>query len=521
MRGRTALVLALALGGCAKNGEIIEAFTPPPAPDVAYVSPDGGDAADGTEDAPFASLRRALQTNRARIVLLPGTYPEPEIIVARAVRIEGTSEGRAVLDGNVFVSASDVRWSRIDVTGGFGVHLAQDVWVESASVAFGQQEDALSVVRSQVTLRDLYLTCGKETCLQATSATVTAERVRAVGTDVNKRGIRFERSTATLRDIEVQGGAITQLQASLQSDVEIRTATLAGSRGNALAVLQESQLRGEGVRVVDAARTSFLAQRAAIHLADSAFGATPHQTIAIAGGVVQLVRATIDGSADSAVSLTRNSGQIPQVLLTDCLVRLGAGDGVQVAGGALTVRDSRLVGPAERRGEGSAIVVVGQVSTATVTGTRIERPAGFGVLFTSDATGTVSATIASPGLGGVLVEDVAIEGVRLDDLVVRDCVAGSGVSAQASFDVRVRGGEVRGCGEAGYLAGRGARLFLSGVLAQDNAQYGLAAFGRSTVEVDSSTASGGRWAAFAACGDGSRIVAGADVVLRGETVLCP
>ena len=66
----------------------MEIITPPPKLDVAYVSPDGGDAAEGTEEAPFASLARALRTDRSKVVLLPGTFPEPQVVVSRAVRVE-------------------------------------------------------------------------------------------------------------------------------------------------------------------------------------------------------------------------------------------------------------------------------------------------------------------------------------------------------------------------------------------------------------------------------------------------
>ena len=517
-------MLALLIAtSCTRNGGPPRELFPTPARlEVAYVSPEGGDAAEGTEAAPFATLARALGTDRPRVVLLPGTYPEPQVVVSRSVRIEASAGGRAAVDGSVLISASEVTLHGVEVLGGVGVHLAKDVRVQSATIAFGAKEDALSVVSSEVTLRDLVLECGRETCLQVTTSTVDVSGLLAKAGPDTKRAVRVESSRATLRGLEARGGSVTQLHVSLRSELTVAGATLAAGGGTALGVLQDSLLEARDVHVIGARRASLLVQRSRAHVVRSTFEGTPRIGIGVSGGDLYLESSTVAASHDGAINVTRHAGHPGQLRLQGGVVVHGGYDGVVVGGGAVVVEGTRFEGAGEgTQGRGDAILATGEVSRVQVQGATFLRPPGFAVALHQDAVGTVSATVSEPGLGGILVDDVAIDGVHIVGTVVRGCRAGSGVVAMKSPQVVVEGGRVERCAEAGYLAGEGAHLTIRGARAEGNRQYGFAAFGASTVTLERARAEGSRWAAFAACGDGSRVELGPDTTLEGATVLCP
>jgi hypothetical protein len=522
-RGALSLGLAAVLGSaCTRNGGPPRELLPtPPKLEVAYVSPEGGDAAEGTEAAPFATLERALRTDRPRIVLLAGTLPEAQVVVSRSVRIEAKEAGRAALDGHLFISASDVTLHGVHILGGVGVHLARGVRVESATVAFGLKDDAVSVVSSEVALSDLTLRCGPETCLQVTTSTVEVARVSGVADAGSKRVVRVEASRAALRDFVARGSGTTQLQVSLRSRLTVRTATLADAGGTALAALQDSLLDAEDVHVTGAQRAALLVQRARAEVSRSTFEAAPGGLgVGLSGGVLHLSSSTVAPARDGALNLTRHAGQPAQLTLRGGVVRHGPYDGVVVGGGLVVVEGTRFEGGGAGT-EGDGILVTGEGNRVEVRRATFVDTPGFAVALHQDALGTVTATVVSPGLGGVLVEDVAVDAVRLEGLVVRGCRQGSGVVALLSPRVEVVGGRVEGCAEAGYLAGQGSGVSVQGARAVDNAQYGFAAFGGSSMDLGAVRARGSRWAAFAACGDGSRVEVDAASVLEGATVLCP
>lgn len=498
----------------------MEIISPPPKLDVAYVSPDGGDAAEGTEEAPFASLARALRTDRSKVVLLPGTFPEPQVVVSRAVRIEASAPGQAILDGHLFISASEVSVAGVNVTGGVGVHLAHDVVISSATVAYGLKDDAVSVVSSEVRLVDLHLSCGPETCLQVTTSTVDVSNVVARADAGSKRVVRVESSRATVRRLMTFGGDITQLQASLHSSLRVTTATLAGSGGSGLAALQDSLLEADDVHVIAARRAGCLVQRARAQVANSTFDAQTGQGVALSGAHLTLRSSTVTPARDGALQVAGYSGQPSRLELVGGVVQHGEHSGVLVSGGLVHVDGTRFEGA----GEGTdvdAILATGLGNRVEVVRATFLRPPGFAVAVHQDALATVTATVIEPGLGGVLVDDVAVDKVFVTGMVVRGCRQGSGVVALQSPMVEVQGGRVEGCVEAGYLAGEGSGVVVRGARAVGNTQYGFAAFGGSSMSLEAVQASGSRWAAFAACGDGSQVVADAESVLEGATVLCP
>lgn len=515
------LAVCLLLGGCAKNGGPMDFMAPPPPPNVAYVSPDGGDRADGTEDAPFASLKRALATDRPRIVLLPGRYPEPETVVSRAVQIEGSASGKAVLDGHLFIAASQVTIRRLDITNGLALHLVRDVEVHTATITAGAQDDAVSIVSSHAQLRDLWLSCGEETCVQATGATVALSGIEALGRPGTKRIIRIETSSVVLEELYAEGGSTAQLQASTQSSLHVRGATLAHSRGNGLVAVKDSEVLAQNLVVVRPGGFALLVQKSEVTVEDCHFDAGGNLTVGVTGGALQVISSTIAGAPEGALSLSQNSGRSSQVTLRGGVIDHGAYDGALVTGGKLEAYGTRFVGSGEPSENGDAVTAHGDGAELELRGIRIVRPAGFGVIFNADATGTVSGTISEPGRGGILIDDVAVQAVHLKDLVISGCRSGSGITAWNTPDVQITGGSVRNCKEAGYLAGQSSTMTVRGAKAIDNREYGFAAFGGSLVRIEDSEAAGSRWSAFASCGDGSRIEVGDNTTLSGQSVTCP
>jgi len=523
---RTRLV-TLGLGlllstACTRNGGPMEFFAPPPPPEVAYVSPDGGDLADGTEEAPFASLRRALSTTRPRIVLLPGVFPEPEVVVNRPVRIEGSQPGAATLQGHLFITSEQVQIQDLEITDGLAVHLAQDFHVQNATISASRQEDTISLVSSRGRLRDLNVTCGQQTCLQTTTATVRINGLRARPQSNSKRILRVESSSVAIVGLYAQGGDISQLQAGLRSHLSVRSATLAGSLGNGLVAVQDATVKAQDLHIVGPQRFAVLVQHAQLELRHSTIEASHDVAVGVAGGVLTVRSSTITGASAGALSLSKNAGVLAKVTLIDGVIRHRGFDGALVSGGRLTVFGTRFEGegPPSTSG-GDAIIAHGVDAELDLHGVHILRPAGFGVVFNADAIGAVGGRIIEPGRGGVLIDDVALEPVTATALHVQGCRGGSGVVALKTPSVLVQGGSVTGCSEAGYLAGGGSTVQVTGARALNNREYGFAAFGGSTLRVRSSTASGSRWSSFASCGDGARIEIGPGVVLDGPSVTCP
>lgn len=499
----------------------MEIFAPPPPPEVAYVSPEGGDAAEGTEDAPFASLKRALSTDRPRIVLLPGRYPEPEVLVSRSVQIQGSPTGRAVLQGHLFIAASRVEVGGIDITEGLDVHLARNVTVHNATIAAGRYDDALSLVSSQVHLKNISVSCGAQTCLQTTTATVQVDNLEARGGIESQRLLRVESSSVAIFGLYAEGGNISQVQAGQGSWLHVQGATLAVARSNALVVVQGARVRARELRVQGARRFGLLVQHAQLSLHDSVIEGTDTVSVGVAGADLRVVSSTISGSPEGAISLSKNAGRLSKVTLQGGVIRHLSFDGVLVSGGRLEAVGTRFEGEGEASEHGDAIVGHGVDAQVNLRSVRILRPAGFGISLSADATGVLRGSIQAPGRGGILVEDVAVQAVQVQDMHISGCRSGSGVVVLSTPLVQVSGGSVRGCAEAGYLAGAGSTLRVEGAVAADNREYGMAAFGGSTLAVASSTVSGSRWALFASCGDGARIQVGEGVVQSGPSVTCP
>ncbi len=285
-----------------------------------FVSPDGGDRAEGTRQQPFASIARALRSPATKIVLLPGVHPEPQITIGRAVALEGVKT--ASVAGHVFVSTAEVSLKNLRLLGGLAIYLSPNAQVQSATISANLQEDALSVVRSRARLVDLTLRCGSETCLGVTSATVSVSGLRAGG-EPTKRLIRVETASVSLDSLVLKGGSIAQLQASLGARVRVSRAQLQDGQGNGLVALRGASIQARQVSVHGSSKIALLAQDARIEAKDSHFASATTLAAGVAGAQVSLTNCTLLATADGALSLSRYQSRSATVTLDGGKVQHG------------------------------------------------------------------------------------------------------------------------------------------------------------------------------------------------------
>ncbi len=519
------LTFLISLVGCAGASGPEEVVPPPPPPPditVHYVAPGGDDSWEGSKERPFATIAKALQQPVPKIVLLGGTFEEPEINIDKEVMIEGLDGDRSVLLGHVYLSAEGVELRRLELQRGLAVHRASAALAQ-LKVEPGDQDDAISIVSSTAQLKDVQMSCGAETCLQITTSTATVEGAIATGQVGTKRGVRVESSSVSIDRIEVRGASTTQLQASLQSYMSVQNATLLNSEGSALAALQGSTLQARSVRVEGAARFGVLLQSSAAHISSSTVAATGALTVGITGGKVTLENMRVEAGPEGTLSVTDHSRSPAEVTLRDCRVEHGARSGVLMASGRLTIAESLFVGAADPQNPTplDAITISGIDSTLTIRGTTLSQPAGFGITVTNDAGADIQARIEMPGAGGVFVDGVMAQPVVLQELVVDRCRSGSGVVVFRSQGVRLTRGQVQGCPEAGLLAGDQSAVQVVETVLSDNQSYGLAAFGGAQVQLQDTRISGSKWAVFASCGDGARVEDLGGNQLKGPVSACP
>lgn len=522
----TQLVLSLGLlalaacSSCAGGPKLEEEKPPPPRQGEAYVSPAGSDDGPGTRDRPFRTLRRALETDYATVHLLPGEHLEPELTIGRQVALRGPEDRSARVAAHVFVRAHDVTLQHLEVAGGLTAHRARRLLVESSSIAAGEREDTVSLTSSQATLRRVALSCGFETCVQVTTSTASLEGLRVRSEVATKRGVRAETSSVTASDLDIAGMGISQLQASSGARLTVRRSRLHGSQGSGLVALQDAVVQADEVEVEGAARMSLLVQGAEVRFARGRLGGTRSVTVGVAGARVELVDSWLGTSPEGALSASVHAGRPPEVSLSGGRVEHGPRDGVLIGSGRLRVQGTTFVGGAGTGEGGDAITATGLGTELEVRGARIEQSRGYGVVIVNDASGTVTATISAPRLGGILVENALAEPSRVVGSFVEDCTQGSGIMVLGS-EATIERTRVSGCFDAGLLAGQGGRATARRVEVSDNPRYGFAAFGGATLTLESSRARGSGWAAFATCGDGASIIDAGDNTLEGATSLCP
>lgn len=511
-------------GSCAGNTNGTDDPPPPPPPAMrtkAYVSVDGDDAADGSEVTPFNTIARALDDDADIVIVRPGIYVEPEITIARRVSVEG--EYGAVLTGRVLVANDDVRWQRVDVMGGMSINLAERVVVSTATISPGTRDDTISIGSGSATLEGLVLKCGPETCVQVTTSTASLSAVTMSPVNASKRGLRAESSSVAVSTVEVRGTTIAQLQASGGSWMRVRGAKLDGAMGSGLVALS-SRVLADDVFASGANRFGFLAQTATVTLRGAQLGAAVAITAGVQGGNVSVFDSVMTGSREGTLSVSAWRDQRPTVRLSRTRVEHGRYEGASVSSGTLRVEGGRFVGDATAPDtvmNADAIVASGIETVLEIDGATIEDTAGTAILGTSHLRATITATIARPRLTGIFFENVRVHPVVVRAGRVSGCVRESGIVALDSERVRVEGVTITGCAEAGVLAGEDSDIAVVGARAVDNAGFGYAAFGGSTLRLSGSSARGSAWATFSTCADGAAVVDAGGNQLSGPTTECP
>lgn len=489
---------------------------PPEPRDVAFVSPTGDDAAAGTRSAPFRTLERALSSDRAGVVLLEGVHSEGSFEVDRPVVVEG--EGEAVIEGTLEIAAAEIRIRRLWVNGGLKAISAPDLSVETTTVTAGVEVNAVSLTGGSVRLERSTLECGTDSCLFARAATVGIDLCRLTGTATTKWGLRAEGGTITVRRAVVDGGRLAAMRIEGEADATVERSETRGG-GNGLVVLGGSTLKAEEVVVSEAVKSSLLLQNSTADVLAGRYDGTSELTIGISGGRAVLSDVWIGSSGFGAVSISAFLGDGAEVRFEGGTVEHGAKSGILATGSDVLISRTRFLGDPESDGD-DAVTASGAGTRVTVEGAVFDGPSGFAVGFYDDASGTISATVSRPRLGGVLVQGPRLEPVRIADSVITGCRQGSGVALQNSQGTTIDRVLVDGCSEAGVV-GNGAEGAIENSALLDNLQFGVGAFGGAVLTVRGSTIAGSPFATFATCGDGARVDLLGQNRIEGSVTECP
>lgn len=471
----------------------------PPHSDTAFVSPDGDDAQQGTRDAPFRTVARALVGAFAQVVLLPGIHFEGPFVLERPVLLEG--EPGAALRGTVRIVGERIRLRGLDVAGAVEADGAAELVVETTTISGEDGLHALRIIDGTAELRSLELECGSETCLYASGATVTVDRCRAIATSTRTARIfRFQEGRAVVRRARLEGGAFASLQIQGHAHAIVEASELAGG-SNGLVALDGASLEAEEVVVTGAAKIALLLQDVDAQIRGGRYDGTRDLTVGISGAEVVLIGVSLGTSDLGVISISRFRGAPARVELEDGTVQHGARSGVLIDGSRLTVRGTRFFGEPNVAGD-DGITARGPGTQVTIEDAAFEEPSGFAVGLYDRASGVISASVVRPGLGGILLD--AAESATVADSTITGCAEGSGVVVQDSGGVLLRRLRVEGCSEAGVLGIGGSGAIRESSLV-GNQQFGAAAFAGGRLSIASSTISGSPFATFATCADGARV----------------
>lgn len=487
-----------------------------------FVSPTGDDRASGTEAQPLRTLTFAVRHSDAtQVALLGGDLTEPLVELARGVEVFAADDGVRVLGLLRVLGAKGLVVRDVELAGGVELLRGADVALSKLKLtASSSRASTLTADGSRVALTDVDVSCGAQSCVSASTSTLTLTRTR-LDASAAKRGLRVETSSVTARSLSVTGAEINQVLAARHARITIEDSTFTGARSTAVAAVDGASLVLERATITDAARFGVLVESATAAIRRTLIQPTKSFGVGIAGGTVEITATIFESSSDGAITIAAHAGRPSKVSISGGMIRHGRKPGVLVAEGELTVDDAHFVGSGSRDDQADAITASGLDAVLHVRSARIDGPAGFGISMLNGAQGTITATIARPRAGGIYVEDALGSPVLIRGTRVEGCSAGSGIVVHDSTDVKLLGITVVDCPEAGVLAGLGSVLEIDDAKLSKNGQYGVAAFGGTTISLRRVRASGGRWVTYASCGDGSRIEDRGDNKLVGKTATCP
>lgn len=535
------LILAF---GCRTTGPHT---APVSVPSVLFVSTAGADANEGRRERPFRTLEHALRhTEVTEIVVMPGRYRLNNAIVQRkGLKIRGKN---ATLVGNLSIEADDTQLESLNIEGTIRVRRAARVRFEklvagapksaearstnaNANAKAETRDDdrpssgasikhALEVEASDVELTESVLNCGRRTCLLATTSTLALTRVDLNAQPNTARGLRIAQSEASLETVTLKNTTIAQVVAEHSARITIRDSRFTSAEGSGVVVVDGSSIKLRRTDILSATRSALILQDANARIDHIRASAKSGPTIGIAGGETLIAHAEIDGTPVGAVSVIRRQDKGRVRIVGGKIMHLRH-PGVTIASGDVTIQGTVFVGDATATSDGGEGVLAQGLDTRVNIDAVFEAPTSFGVSINQDATGTVSATVTAPRLGAVMVDSATTERVYIKDLKATDCKQGSGVVVMDSSAVAISHAEIKGCSEAGVLAGTGSDVTISGSKFLGNREYGVAAFGGSRIHLDDTVIQGSRWATFSTCIDGARVDDGQANRLLGPTMDCP
>jgi hypothetical protein len=490
----------------------------PAAVDVAFVSPDGDDSAPGTRESPLRTVGRGLSEGFGHLMLLRGVHSEGSFTVDRPVLVEG--EEGAFIEPAVRLVGGRIQLRGLWVFGGVVADGADDLEIRTATITPGSAAHAFQIDGGSARLTAVTLECGPETCLRSVEAVVSIDGCRATATaTATRRVLHFEGGEVVVRRAVVRGGAIAGLQVDGSADATVSASSIEEG-WNGLAVLGGATAFVQDVVVERAVKTSLLLSNASADVVGGRYEATRDLTIGIAGGRAHLRDLSVAGSGFGTFSVGPSFGVSSEVDLDGGVIEHGAKSALLVSGSEVFVLGTRFLGVPDTAGD-DAVIANGTDARLRISGATFEAPGGVGVGFYGGASGTVSATIARPRLGGIIVDGSTLaEDVTIEGAVIEDCSEGSGITLQGATSTMIDRVRVERCREAGVVA-IGARGAIRSSRIVDNIQIGVAAFGGGVLTVAGTTIAGSPVATFATCEDGARVdlLEGNDVT--GPTTDCP
>lgn len=488
-------------GGCAGGAPLPAAESTPgeqPLP-TTRVSADDPDA-----------LLRAVAAGAPRIELLPGVHRVPrDLRIGRPTELFGSrSGGGARLYGRVVVTANDVRLRDLQLRSGVAVRFARGLEIDTATIAAGDQPDALNLVESSAELEKVNLEGGRDSALFSTSSTVAWRGGRAEG---GLRSLRADGGAWQLERVALRGARLAGAWLDRGARAELAYVTIEPGAADALGLHLTAGAHAEARSLQVVASGSALLVRQASLGAEALVvehaGAVP--ALGVAGATVTVSRAQIRAGPGGVASVgpyreARGLLRLQQVDVT----MLQGRTAFTVDRGTLRATDLHVRGeqsaPVDPREAEAAIVARGAGARVRLERFSVERWPALAGLFTVDADVRISTATVARAAGGFAFEEVRARTPWLEGLRIRGCVSDPALAFLDSAG-SVRTATITNCPPGGIIAGGTSRVTAHDV-AVEGARVGFGAFGGGRLEAVGGRVRDADLAAVAGCAADSTVI---------------